>query len=110
MKTETIPSKALLYALALTGTIALSGCASTQTVSQTKVITQIVPANPPKSLYDCFERHLNVPNADTLTDRQVGKYIVDSQRIINECQSDSKSLDQYLKQSTANIRKVQTAK
>lgn len=77
------------------------------TACQTTVIQKPVMQqfSVPSELLDCGVHMPPLPIADTLRDKDVGKYILSLRRIINECKLDTQTLKKYIDEYNALVIK-----
>lgn len=83
----------------ITLAMGLAGC---QTVVQKPRLQEF---SLPSELVDCGENMPPLPIAETLKNKDVGKYIISLRKVINECKLDNKTLKKYVDEYNVLIRK-----
>lgn len=78
----------------------LMGCADTKTIPLEKYKLQRIEIS--SELLDCKDKRVSIPDTNKLTNAKVGRYIIESSRLLNECRSDAKTVSDII--NDQNIR------
>ncbi len=78
----------------------LAGCSTPVVVRDTK-LNEI---NISRTLLDCPDKKVSIPNPNGLTDKQVAEYILRLNNLLNECKSDVNTIERLIVEYNNKVR------
>lgn len=79
----------------------LVGCASAPVVVRDTKFNEI---NISRTLLDCPDKRVSIPNPNGLTDKQVAEYILRLNSLLNECKGDVQTIEKLIREYNKKVR------